>query len=182
MKGHMQDGKFHPHTDYKKGVRKSRDQSTKSVGIKLERKAREVRGQFFKMIQPEAESFQAPQDEQDVDNFLQSLDIPTVDRALKKAKVFEIGDGDFFIKRVEIGNIERIFKKRKNESEDEYFDKLRLLEGSLLVEVENKIKIPLGHLAVQIEDEDQILQIDWLLDMDIPAEKKFLEKQEGLFF
>ncbi len=36
----MQDGKFHPHTDYKKGVRKSRDQSTKSAGIKI-RKARD---------------------------------------------------------------------------------------------------------------------------------------------
>ncbi len=41
VKGHMQDGKFHPHTDYKKGTRKSRDQSAKSTGVKLERKARE---------------------------------------------------------------------------------------------------------------------------------------------
>ncbi len=38
MKGHMQDGKFHPHTQYKKGVRKSRDQSAKSTGVKVERK------------------------------------------------------------------------------------------------------------------------------------------------
>ncbi len=36
----MQDGKFHPHTDYKKGVRKSRDQSTKEKGVKVERKVR----------------------------------------------------------------------------------------------------------------------------------------------
>ena len=41
MKGHMQDGKFHPHTEYKKGTRKSRDQSTKTKGIKVERKARD---------------------------------------------------------------------------------------------------------------------------------------------
>jgi len=39
MKGHMQDGKFHPHTDHKKGVRKSRDQQTKIEGVKI-RKAR----------------------------------------------------------------------------------------------------------------------------------------------
>jgi len=39
MKGHMQDGKFHPHTDYKKGVRKSRDQIAKTQGVKI-RKAR----------------------------------------------------------------------------------------------------------------------------------------------
>ncbi len=36
MKGHMQDGKFHPHTEYK-GVRKSRDQSVKTEGIRLAR-------------------------------------------------------------------------------------------------------------------------------------------------
>ncbi len=33
----MQDGKFHPHTDYKKGVRKLRDQKAKQKGIRLER-------------------------------------------------------------------------------------------------------------------------------------------------
>ncbi len=38
MKGHMQDGQFHPHTTYKKGTRKSRDQSAKTQGVK--RKAR----------------------------------------------------------------------------------------------------------------------------------------------
>jgi len=37
MKGHMQDGKFHPHTEYKKGTRKSRDQQTKNKGIRLKR-------------------------------------------------------------------------------------------------------------------------------------------------
>ncbi len=36
MKGHMQDGKFHPHTQYK-GVRKSRDQSEKTKGIRFVR-------------------------------------------------------------------------------------------------------------------------------------------------
>jgi hypothetical protein len=35
MKGHMQDGKFHPHTDYKKGIRKSRDQQLKTQGTKI---------------------------------------------------------------------------------------------------------------------------------------------------
>jgi len=35
MKGHMKDGKFHPHTDYKKGVRKSRDQKAKTQGVKI---------------------------------------------------------------------------------------------------------------------------------------------------
>ena len=33
----MQDGKFHPHTDHKKGVRKSRDQSKKSEGVRMKR-------------------------------------------------------------------------------------------------------------------------------------------------
>ncbi len=37
MKGHMQDGKFHPHTDYKKGVRKSRDQKVKTEGVRMKR-------------------------------------------------------------------------------------------------------------------------------------------------
>lgn len=42
MKGFTKDHKFIPITDYqKKGVRKSRDQSTKTEGIKIERKARE---------------------------------------------------------------------------------------------------------------------------------------------
>ena len=41
MKGHMEDGKFHPHTDYKKGTRKSRDQTVKTQGVIIERKARE---------------------------------------------------------------------------------------------------------------------------------------------
>jgi len=36
MKGHMQDGKFHPHTPYLKGVRKSRDQNAKQTGIKID--------------------------------------------------------------------------------------------------------------------------------------------------
>ena len=36
MKGHMQDGKFHPHTEYKKGTRKSRDQQAKEQGVKIE--------------------------------------------------------------------------------------------------------------------------------------------------
>ena len=31
----MQDGKFHPHSDYKKGTRKSRDQSTKTQGVEI---------------------------------------------------------------------------------------------------------------------------------------------------
>lgn len=35
MKGHMEDGKFHPHKQYK-GVRKSRDQKAKTQGIKLD--------------------------------------------------------------------------------------------------------------------------------------------------
>ncbi len=43
MKGHMENGKFHPHTEYKKGTRKSRDQKEKTQGIKFkERKAREA--------------------------------------------------------------------------------------------------------------------------------------------
>ena len=33
----MQDGKFHPHTEYKKGVRKSRDQKEKTEGVRLQR-------------------------------------------------------------------------------------------------------------------------------------------------
>ena len=33
----MQDGKFHPHTEHKKGVRKSRDQKEKTEGVRLKR-------------------------------------------------------------------------------------------------------------------------------------------------
>ncbi len=33
----MQDGKFHPHTEYKKGTRKSRDQQVKTVGVRMAR-------------------------------------------------------------------------------------------------------------------------------------------------
>jgi len=39
MKGHMQDGQFHPHSN-KKGVRKARDQSSKFVGLKIARDER----------------------------------------------------------------------------------------------------------------------------------------------
>jgi len=39
MKGHMEKDGFHPHTQ-SKGVRKSRDQLTKTEGIKIERKKR----------------------------------------------------------------------------------------------------------------------------------------------
>jgi len=35
MKGHMKDGKFHPHTEYKKGTRKSREQKDKTKGVKI---------------------------------------------------------------------------------------------------------------------------------------------------
>jgi len=35
MKGHMENGKFHPHTEYKKGTRKSRDQQVKTQGVKI---------------------------------------------------------------------------------------------------------------------------------------------------
>jgi len=40
MKGHMENGKFHPHTDYKKGTRKSRDQTKKTKGVRMKRYAR----------------------------------------------------------------------------------------------------------------------------------------------
>ena len=40
MKGFTRDHKFVPMTDYKKVTRKSRDQSTKSIGVKVERKKR----------------------------------------------------------------------------------------------------------------------------------------------
>lgn len=33
----MQDGKFHPHTAYNKGIRKSRDQKVKLIGIRLKK-------------------------------------------------------------------------------------------------------------------------------------------------
>ncbi len=36
MKGHMQDGKFHPHSNTK-GVRKSRDQQVKTQGVRMKR-------------------------------------------------------------------------------------------------------------------------------------------------
>lgn len=43
MKGFTKDGKFHPITDYKKGIRKLRDQKEKTQGVKLPtiRKARD---------------------------------------------------------------------------------------------------------------------------------------------
>jgi len=33
----MQDGKFHPHTEHKKGVRKSRDQKAKQEGVRFKK-------------------------------------------------------------------------------------------------------------------------------------------------
>jgi len=33
----MQDGKFHPHSEYKKGTRKSRDQKAKTIGVRMAR-------------------------------------------------------------------------------------------------------------------------------------------------
>ena len=37
MKGHMEKDGFHPHTQYKKGTRKSRDQSAKLEGVRMKR-------------------------------------------------------------------------------------------------------------------------------------------------
>jgi hypothetical protein len=37
MKGHMQDGQFHPHTQYKKGTRKSRDGKINGIKIRKQR-------------------------------------------------------------------------------------------------------------------------------------------------
>lgn len=37
MKGHMEKDGFHPHTEYKKGTRKSRDQKEKTQGVRLRR-------------------------------------------------------------------------------------------------------------------------------------------------
>ena len=42
MKGHMENGKFHPHTEYK-GVRKFRDQQVNEQGIRLARRSNRVR-------------------------------------------------------------------------------------------------------------------------------------------
>jgi len=42
MKGHMENGKFHPHTEYK-GVRKARDQKAITKGVKLEFKPASMR-------------------------------------------------------------------------------------------------------------------------------------------
>jgi len=52
MKGHMQDGKFHPHTEHKKGVRKSRDQKVKTKGVKVERLKRFDRTKIQTLIFP----------------------------------------------------------------------------------------------------------------------------------
>lgn len=50
VKGHMQDGKFHPHTEYKKGVRKSRDQSAKTEGVRMKRNGgKKVKSHLFRV-------------------------------------------------------------------------------------------------------------------------------------
>ena len=52
MKGHMQDGKFHPHSEYKKGVRKSRDQNAKSEGVKIRKARSEIKPNLPKAYTP----------------------------------------------------------------------------------------------------------------------------------
>jgi len=53
MKGHMEDGKFHPHTDYKKGVRKSRDQKIKTEGVKIRKSRADIKPKIPKRDTPE---------------------------------------------------------------------------------------------------------------------------------
>ncbi len=52
MKGHMQDGKFHPHTEYKKGVRKSRDQQVKTEGVKIRKTRADIKPKLPKRDTP----------------------------------------------------------------------------------------------------------------------------------
>ena len=44
----MQDGKFHPHTEYKKGMRKSRDQQAKTTGVLVRMKRIKIHGKEVK--------------------------------------------------------------------------------------------------------------------------------------
>jgi len=46
MKGHMEKGKFHPHTKYEKGVRKSRDPKAKTQGVRLARSLKSTSSQL----------------------------------------------------------------------------------------------------------------------------------------
>ncbi len=87
MKGHMQDGKFHPHTEYKKGTRKSRDQSTKSEGVKI----RKARNQDLVY----AESYNRGQNIKVVghgDDWMLLVDRNVVGRATTQQEIFEMYD------------------------------------------------------------------------------------------
>ena len=56
MKGFMKDNKFHPITEYKKGTRKSRDQTVKMQGVKIERKSRNFPQDIDEMTESEQEA------------------------------------------------------------------------------------------------------------------------------
>lgn len=50
MKGFTKDGKFHPITDYKKGIRKSRDKQTKTQGITIRKKIDPYEDEVFEKV------------------------------------------------------------------------------------------------------------------------------------
>ena len=88
MKGHTsKDGKFHPHSEYKKGTRKSRDQSTKSEGVKI----RKARSQDLVY----AESYNRGQNIKVVghgDDWMLLVDRNVVGRATTKEDIFKMYD------------------------------------------------------------------------------------------
>ncbi len=52
MKGHMEKDGFHPHTEYK-GVRKSRDQKAKTLGVKIRKSRADIKPKIPKRDTPE---------------------------------------------------------------------------------------------------------------------------------
>lgn len=64
----MKDDQFHPIKSYKKGVRKSRDQSTKVEGIKIERKARQKEMTLESVLEKTEKEFEKSLKEHDFNN------------------------------------------------------------------------------------------------------------------
>ncbi len=86
MKGHMQDGKFHPHTDYKKGIRKSRSQKAKQQGVKIKPRKQRV---VAKIPQPDGTETVLKMDNENFDEVTDPVERQQILDMLSKSEIEE---------------------------------------------------------------------------------------------
>jgi len=129
-------GKFHPITDYK-GVRKSRDQSAKTEGVKI-RKARTDKS-FGKLFEIKSSSLSDERNEREFDRFTSSItDFGSGDIASAVEKADEVG-----IRGSELADIVREFGDDTGTPLND-IDVVAVLYDHILQNARNEINSVLG--------------------------------------